>query len=547
MPARLACLLLIALGVLCRPPEARGQPTNLSGTASWTQECRELVCDFVRKTYHMEIAAAPQAYPTQTTAAGELNAEFVNRLNLVVALWQAHPEGGAQGGGRNIGLRPGDGGLRQAEDQRRIFRRGRTLRPGGDPNNHADYRETGPVVTGAWTSWHQVGLAADMTLYQNGAYVPDVSPGPGRPGPQQVFVDGPAWAQARQLGMDMGMWPGAHFRRADPAHLEWHPKYSAVWNDVLDFIQDHPGTQEGAAAADIDAGYDWTIPSTVHYFVEDHGKPGHHEVTDLVARDGWLCVQAYRILYHGDQAASWAGIWVTLDPPLPLFPAYMPVHRVDLSSGSDPRDSRWRRESSFTLHAYRQDVAGGKVTGRFYVQQSGSAKFDLFLTMEDLLKTANTEWAMRAAAPQLAAFRTNDVYSLLANLRLADGPEQAVSGREPTFTTLVRQVDEDGYTSDSNEACPFYLGGSFGLGMAWNRENANIGFLQKDAQGRFALPVAESRAGDGTVARLSGTVPPGAWDEAQWPAMPPPNPRPSSSPSPTATPTPSRGDGFLQP
>ncbi|MEW6278843.1 MAG: hypothetical protein AB1758_09490 [Candidatus Eremiobacterota bacterium] len=534
-----------------------GQAGLLSGRASWSPE---LLQEYVRKRYQVSIPARPAPFPNEAML-DELNPEFALRLRALKAFHQA------DGGTPNVGLVAGTGGLRSAQDQRRIYaicRRKRSVFVNGfltpldgsrkehwedipesertDQNcpRHADGTR-GPA-TRAWVSWHQLGVAADFAV-------------PTRSESSSSF--GRTMQLAGDLGMIYGGWwgrvpgrwaggdpegcvvapRGQTTRREgtgtwipeqlgwDPGHVEWHPKL----NDP-----ERLAGQSGTAlrADQVDAGYDWKIPGSVYLYQARPSEPGSLHVVELTVRNNWLCASRWRAL-QGDPATTWSGTWARFDPPLPLFPAYIPTDTLARTEGVYPEDLQHRTTVQVQLEGYSQSHDGVSIVQKHHLRQTGRVEYVPFLQVEDMLKVAGRLYATRSPdAQRYVNFRNLYAYTLHATQSALRIP----------VDTPMRTVDADGYTRDATVQVPCHAE-SVGVVMVWDRERGRVGLLQNPEEGALDLGPTQQHA-DGTVSTLSAGLPPGAWEQADPPAWTPANPRPDAGPSPTTSPTPPGSDFF---
>jgi len=501
----------------------------IGGTATWDIE---LVREYIKKQHEVDMAAEPQPYPGQAMLA-QVNPEFALRINALMAVYQAH-------GGTDLGLVPRTGGLRTAQQQADLYRKCRRIQTGangqpvGDGSQKAHYEvipqaqrtaancPDGDTVTALWVGWHNLGVAVDFGVFQNGKYVND-------PLPQTE-----AWRYMVDAGADLGLVWGGWFPW-DPAHFEWHPKLTGP--------ETVPGEVSGTALRDdqVHPGYLWQLAETVFQWSHDPANP---QSDTLWARqfgvDGnWVVLKKQRTI-AGRQDGEWSGTWASFDPPIRLFPAYIPTVALSRNESTWPDDAKWRGQSQVTTRShYRHVSSDGSISTQDF-EESGRFIYRPDLRMTDLQKEAIAAIGQHTGmAPQYTWLKDNSVYSI--ELRVE--PVEAGEASMQTITLRNRDQDSDGYTDDASSEREGWLQPSIYLPFSWNRDTGQVGLQDKwmwvDHIESVFRPREKSVGDAGQVLVVSGQLPDGAWDQEEPTSWPEENPKPDGHVEPT--------DGFLRP
>ena len=544
-----ACLLLACALSLSAPSLA-----DIQGKAQWDPDS---VQRYFKHSKKLDISAGPGSYPNRDMLS-KVNAEFAKRVDVLVALY--HAGGGAQ----PIGIVSRTGALREAQSQQDLYKQCRRPPPGGDANTDVshwvyDKRKpgTGPPanwpssdpdkgvfvksdtcpngapVTWETVSWHNVGLAVDFGQYKT-CMAKKTKKNP-NPTPTACYDNGDTFLH--QAGWDrvldgmegLGLISGGSF--GDPAHLDWHPS----------LLKPEQAGASGTAATNVNPGYAWHFPDAIYVYRPGQARGSTLDVyqfgsaTDDLNRT-WLTVRSKRQIVtfsNGD----WAGTWVTYDPPVHLFPAYIPT--VNLAS----YEPRYRAASSVTVKTYSL-ADGGKA--EVWREEDGGLDYYPEFEIDDLQKIANLliGRSRMIASPTCAAkmavllmyfpgqcgtavylnaitpYRITNLHSYY-NVKTSTTPV----GAGPPVTRRWREVHRrpDNTTNTivgDNQNATWQLGGislwdSCGC-FGWNRETGDVGqWLSVPAKG--ATQQLQSTAGGETISRQ---LPAGAVDKTGPPSWP---------------------------
>jgi len=583
------------------PPKTGGKPGSggsgapddsasgpLSGTASWDAE---IVKEFCKKNYHIDLADEVRSFPG-LAMLDKVNPEFATRIKTLMRIYQA-------AGGSTIGIVPRSGGLRSAEDQLNDFTKGRSLKTGGfdvpagngshgedwyydktadhskdlyadftdtktKKTTHALVRRAGEFlgkdkdhnkiygkVTDVWIGWHNFGVAVDFGEFLAGKYDPNLPLGATMAG---------AWGRAMieatgDLGLGWGGWWDDSLN--DPAHVEWHPRLHDVKHT----------SKPGHALRDdqIDASYRWRIPETIYVWTGADGgmKPQNLQVLHLVRDGQWIALDRERRIV-GRQDGDWTGTWTRYDPPVHLFPTYLPVRRLSRDLGD--ADIGFRIKSNVTRETFSLGHdSDGKIVKQ-HVQSSGTAHLcpNLRITNWELesfgimvrtkprtklpsadLKKSNPQFYQQLsdACAQEAAIHAQgllkygrlidrSVYELELQLAPINGGEASKS----TVTTKGQRVDGDGTTDEYESQVETWIGG-VNLRLAWDRDKGKVGFAVGPDPGSSTGAAAKGKPdapgvydlrdrniwNDGTYTIVSDKLPHDAWDVQSPPPRDPVN------------------------
>jgi hypothetical protein len=583
------CLLAIASylrllgGVTPASAAPSGGSGGLSGTASWPME---LVREYVKKEYQVDVPLQPAPWRNQDMAA-RLNGEFVKRLNAVMAIYQA------LGGDTNLGIEFPLGGLRSAQEQIDLFKECRRIRvelhqlgdgrlsqqPVGDGSKESDWEEIpraertseglqsslahiigagttrfekhGPpadcgvkwakkmpngdvvqytlgTVTELWVGWHNLGLAADLTevlvdkngkIYQNG------------------LASNHAWNKLTTIFGDLGMtwggwWPW------DPDHVEFHPQMFSV-KSAGTVGQPLPDSQ-------LRTQYTWKLPATVFSYAVEKGNPKGDSLrvyTFGTKDDGTITLKALRTI-TGEQGGQWSGRWVTFDPPIPLFPAYIPTIRLDRNSKRHPEDVKFDPDTTVTWYSYDKTYSSDGKPSFDWRRDVGKVHYKLDLEMWNRQFEANRAYGMsvpyfKRNSPHPEYDRIRKLWHYLVHTSVYDLRFQVLGEGQANHRTGRRSMP-DGYTEDWDIAS---LASDLSIGaieFGWDRDGGKVGTAEVtswEQKGEYLLTEASPTLPPLTV---SDKLPAGAWD------MPEPMPEPQANPKPKDKPKSNEG-GFFRP
>jgi hypothetical protein len=515
--------------------------STLSGTPQWDIN---LVKEYCNKEYKIQIADHPRPYP-HSGDLSNVTSELRKRVDALVSIYQGF------GGVEDIGIVPGSGALRGPEQQKQIYLVCRRLLNGPDGHqlsglNVGDYVDRqGPdrncincrcgndhvphPATHTLHSWHEFGLAADFGHFDHGTYRND-----------SAFVGTQEWAKTVVAACDLGMipgfwWPG---EQNDPAHFEWHPQLDGQSNTL-------PNPGHALPDNSLHPGYKWKLPDTLYVWrksksnedtnwlqVYDFGKSG----------DTWITLKSLRTITGKGPDGSWNGTWVSFEPPIKLFPAYIPSISLRRNESSFPEDQQYRGSTHLTMHIYKQVIS----TNSHYREQKlqeGTWTYKPSITLHNMLIEATKKTAQEDPEKELfAPLRQDYIYTVHANVN-------GVSGAGGDFQRSWRTEGSNGYTTDGHGV----VHGSTSVephayvDFGWNRDTGAVGspdtVEQVDGAKHHTYSLsANNRNQSDHVMTYSDTLPAGAFDVPQPKQDIPNNPKP---PAPHSAPSqPHRWDGW---
>jgi len=547
LTTRLLALALVLILPPATQPEDGGGAQMLSGTVAWDMD---LFREYAKQTYQLDVAASPAPFPGQDLLK-HVNAEFATRVMALMAVYQA-------AGGKEAGIVPRTGGLRTAKMQRDLYAMGRKQKPNttGNEEGHWEDVDDSKIVTSTLVSWHNFGVAVDLCAYEGGK--PKVVTIGGIA--QQTLPSDTAWMQTTiQVAGDMGVvWGGWWDGAFDPAHVEWHPEL---------FDPDSVATS-GVALTDeqVKPGYVWKIPAEIYVFrgkPDDPAAPQSLDVLELGVDGKWIVLKKRRQIDHRSEM-NWDGQWFMYDPPLRIFPVYIPTRELMLEGLDNPR---YAMNSKVTLVSYQQTGTGTVRKARG--EERGKAHVALSLTMKDYRMEGNyavLQNTPRSPRKPPASLKKSDpkLYAQLAvqyqmvrdeekkvqqevraryanmlatsvyDITVSVAPIDAGAGSEEKITGRYQQVDKDGFTveTDNEREGMMPTGGHIAVVIAWDRDNGVVGVGNLDVwteSAQKALEVKSVRCGEGEAWRciwVSGTLPKFAKDHTEPPGWAASNPKP---------------------
>lgn len=476
-----ACGFLLALGAAGGPCRAQDGEL-LQGTARWDLD---LVRDYFRQSQGIELPAEPTF--VNSGMLSRVNPEFAHRVRVLLAVYEAQ-------GGRSdaaIGLIRDTGGLRDAALQRRLWSLGRRIRleprlfegmfltmPAGDGSrpdhwelipvaernakNSGEFRERGRTtygpVTNAWISYHNLGLAVDVGVARNAAF-------------RKVTQ------AAADLGMIWGGWFGSRPEEVervcllgrdpsyagrsetpgwDEGHFEWHP-------GVRDAAALEGSMGKALGTDQLHTGYAWKLPATI--YVRPSGSRGRTLfVHQLGADASWIVLRRMRMV-TGDPAGQWSGAWYTYDPPVRLFPVYIPT--ITLSSprsGAEPP----AMTTTIRMKLYNRIVASNGQVSFQHFDYEGACEYRPDYRLNNWENFAvQYGWRKDPGWERFRRFRDTSEYDVSTSISLRSVQPVTVQSRD---------VDADGYTSDHDGTLAAGTWRSnVSLSCAWNRDRGKIG------------------------------------------------------------------------
>ncbi|HLW47866.1 MAG TPA: M15 family metallopeptidase [bacterium] len=514
----------------------------------------------------------------------DLNQEFAKRLNVLMAVYQASGGDKRPSVVEPLGITEGDGGLRSSDKQHELYKECRRLKTGangkpvGDGSKPEDWEEVPPTervgdptgqklvpyaapgvpafgwtlqptggkknchlfeevkvgniiyeivgpVTWTWDSWHNFGLAVDLAERIQVAgqkEPPRALPGDPKGGPGGGDA-GRAWNNVYLAAEAFGMVLGARWDKdRDPGHFEWHPK--------LHHIKPAPGTSGKALGPDkVDAGYSWKIPQKI-YEANSSGLTvasvsiGALRVFELVEDRGWIAVRGEHYL-TGEKDKAWTGSWLTFDPPIRLFPAFIPTDQLSLSGDADPR---WQGITTVTRVHYEFNAHPSAIN---YYKDQVRVSYSIVATVHDFLKEADAHDPAHHPSEAARYKRVWDHYVYAVYGRagiLADAKGQRQH----------RQVSGGCSFDDKGEAA--YRRGDplvWDLHLAWNRDTGAVGGWVGNV-GSGNQPVYDIVPDVGKGDSVYGALPQGAWDIPTAPPLPTASPCRTPPPPPPSPPSP---------
>jgi hypothetical protein len=387
------------------------------------------------------------------------------------------------------------------------------------------YEFMGPV-TWVWQSYHNLGLAVDLVERirdpDNKQKTKEALPNNPEGGTGQGFHEATmAWYNLLRAAEALGMRAGIYWRgeQNDPAHYEWHPKIHDINNAPA------PKTPGKALNDDqVDAGYAWKIPQKL-YVTSSIGLSQASidlatTVFELVEDHGWIAIIRYHSV-RGVKDKQWSGHWVTFDPPVRLFPAYIPTVYLKLGGRDEPK---WYGVTTMTEVSYHQNQQNGDY--KSYSQTQGRIPYFIEGRMTDLLKKGDVATNQNNDKSNLALYsrvRDHYVYEVQAAVRIREDAKWQSQGRQVFGCGSGRDEKSEGFYRTGNNLMPE-------LHLGWDRDSGTVGYAVANV-GSAPIDIVQN-----PVETVSGNLPQGAWDSPVPPGPPawaPPCPAPpKSSPCP---------------
>lgn len=521
MAAGMVIASLAAGGALGAPDAPPASAPMLQGEAKWSME---LLVDFFKKEKKLTVPLEPSGFPEQAML-GQLNQEFAKRLRAMLAVYEAR-------GGKSLGIVPETGGLRRASGQQALYKKGRRIlqKPDGTPvgdgrsEKHWGPR-TGPgIVTNVWVSWHNLGLAVDFGIFNARGRCLNVDP-------FNTTLAGLVSLEAMKTlasedAQDLGLIFGRNWEGEDPPHVEWHPRLRNPAKVAAD-----SRLADNTALQNIDVGYKWKIPSTIYTAALDSSRPERSELTvhELTADGDWICLKKLRRISR-EQNDKWRGTWLTYDPPVKLFPAYIPTRTYAISERQWPQeDLRWRGKTNVVIRAYLQDPSAGII--RTHREEKGIMHYMPHLSMEDWQKTLDLDLGLKTPTQRYTLQEDNypSVWnaSIYKIKRAGFTHIQAGDASRERIARKWQHIFEDG-TQETSSPIDGFIGGDAGITIDWNRDSGKVGQVSRRAENPDVVDLLD-RIGSpsGPVMIYSGTLPPGAFDQPTPPDFEAPKKRPS--------------------
>lgn len=513
----------------------------IEGTAAWNME---MVREYYKREYQLDVKADPDAFPRQEML-DRMNPDFKNRFMAAMSIYQSM-------GGGELGILPGPGGLRTAQSQIDLFKKCRRVKKGtagkGSERGHWEEIPAGErtaancpdgVVTGSWDGWHVYGMAADVAWFRNGVFTRSESGIGNALVPNFASpLHGNKWHLTTDMVGDLGLCPGLWWseRKKDKPHLELHPRLShAPFPENANLPRLQAGVAGTALTNDqIEAGYKWKIPEKVfmrRYNVNNPRLTQYLTVYEFIERQNWIYLKKMRTVRIAG-TGEWLGSWMTFEPEIKLFPAWIPTPRFDRDEKHWPDDVRWRGETSVVNEWYFHTVdSGGKVsTDRR--QMTSIARYYPDLKVKDRQKEADLKfWRDAHAKEQWADLQKTSIYDVEVSINALKAGEASME----TIMVKGRQTDPEGYTrNDWTKADEGFFETGIGLYFGWNRDTGEVGVHDvtdvDDLVTVFSLkPLRCSESGECTV--VSSELPRGAFDKETPPDWPPVRKRPPFKPN----------------
>lgn len=540
--AALQGLVLIAcVAVVTSPGLANGM---LHGEAQWDPAAVQL---FFKHLDNLDISAGPGNYPKREMLA-KVNAEFAKRVDVLMAVFRA-------AGGKNVGIVPKTGALRDLSDQIKIWKHCRRPPPGGtqasapatwvpdvyddkgqpttDPpppgvKAHFQVSASCPLAAdkshGLWTrviegSWHNVGLAVDFGQFTAAEkYTGTLQ-----------FLNEAAWGKVWTAMRDLGMLSGEYFKDPDHPHVEWHPGL---------FKAEEAGAL-GAAATNLKSGYAWQFPSTVYSWNPDPQNPanGQLKVIDFGSDGNWITVKDSRTITTGDNG-EWSGTWVTYNPAVKVFPTYISTWNwQNWDAGYQAVTTVEERSYGRTRASSPYVNTPNTLVHESWTDEKGSLEyypsFDIVDRQNEADVAINT--AKHYGTPSQAyknVFKTWKILSANSYYDVSFGANWKGSGYPSTFKAhaVTHGFEKDGsdYSPSDTETTRQGVqlgaaGTGYSLGLGWSRETGDVGqFIGPSGTGPYTLKATRQMAGK-TQAYwpvMSSKLPAGAKDQTAPPSWP---------------------------
>ncbi len=375
-----------------------------------------------------------------------------------------------------------------------------------------------------------LGLAADLTetlvnnqgqIYQNG------------------LPTNAAWLKLTTIFGDLGLTYGGWWPW-DPDHIEFHPQMAGPGN-FGQSGQPLPDSQ-------LRTGYNWKIPSSIFVYKVNMANPRADVliVFDLKEDGGYIFLSGCRLLEGERDVRPWSAHWMTFDPPIPLFPAYIPTIHLWRNSARWPQDTKWDSDTKVELYSYSESLDSRAKKFSEWSHAVGQAHYRLDMRIWNRQYEANIAYGHSVPLKDTNEAEYHRIRQLWQYLDKTSVYDIDVSVEEQNMsdaTVEQRKVDPEGYTQDGNTTGKMYLRVPT-LAFAWDRDKGNVGAGNVTAapqKGTYILTdhIMTQRRALSTV-YVSDGLPPGAWDLQQPVPEPPANSRSKDQKK-------SRGGGFLRP
>ena len=331
----------------------------------------------------------------------------------------------------------------------------------------------------------------------------------------------------------LGMISGRTFTFHDLGHVEWRP-----------FLSKAQGSgPSGQALANINAGYKWKFPRTVYVWSPPvkNSPDGQSLIVYIfvsVKDDhdrSWIALQSERTI-GGFPPNNWAGSWVTYNPPVWLFPAYIPTESLM------NYDKLYRAVSSVVQKKYEAGSSPNGNSSKSWTESQGSLEYFPAFGIDDNKLQANVEYGFAghllskncgesqcgAAAynkriAMYTAMHQHSYYFIYRAATQTVGPGHEVTNR---WKNINHDPQNGDHIYEGNNSVQNSQLGSVSLISltGWNRDTGAVGFMDVSCTKPY---VKEVRAKMTCVAQPNGfnvttssKLPAGAIDEPQPPSWP---------------------------
>jgi hypothetical protein len=502
------------------PPASPPGGNLLTDKAVWDPSLFRAYC---KLNYKVDVANSPNAFQGQELITSKFNPEFVKRLYAMIAFYQAE-------GYNDVGIVPGEGAFRSLEDQHKLYKIGRVQKPNTTGNQASDWSPVPGAKrkTEVRIGWHNFGLATDLCEY-SGSNPTVVVVNTATKEFGITLPDTLEYILAFQdVSAELGfIWGGWYRSLPDHFHYEWHPGRHDCENYGAGGVPD-------PQFSDL---YTSKIPQTLYYWSGDKQSPDANvqtlHVITVKYDNHWITVEAERTIER-TKDGSWSGRWTTYNPPARVFPGWVPTRDFDIGQNAYAHEQGDYVQQNYaftttihtTSYGYRV-VDKSKQFGSMDSTVQFCPQCEVFdwetKATQDIFAHNYPKATYDQACAMYAAVRYTSTYDVDLGVSAVNPPGGNL------VTTRGMNQDKDGYTyGDPTKAIKHNVipAGPY-MRFAWVRATGQVGLSLFDHFRHFVpVKVTSLYVEPHLFQMVSGTLPPGAFDQLAWPPWPSPNPRP---------------------
>jgi hypothetical protein len=507
------------------PPASPPGGNLLTDKAQWDPSLFRAYC---KLDYKLDVTDSPKSFQGQELITSKFNPEFVKRLYAMIAFYQAE-------GKNDMGIVPGDGAFRSPDEQHKLYKIGRITKDGAkdsdDPNDWGVPDPPGKIKprTQNWIGWHNFGLATDLCQYSGSTPTVVVV----NPSTKEMGITLPGTAEYllafQEVGPQLGfIWGGWYRSLVDRFHYEWHPGRHDCENYGASGVPD-------PQFSDL---YTSKIPQTIYSWTGDKQSPDANvqtlHVLTVKYDNHWIAVEAERTIVR-TKDGSWTGRWTTYDPPARVFPGWVPTRNFDIGQNAYAH----KQGDDFVRQNYAYTTTIHTSSYGYRVVDNSKQFGSLDSTVQFCPDCQIFDWEIKATqdiflhnyskatydqtCAMYAAVRYTSTYDVDLGVSAVNPPGGNV------VTAHGMNQDKDGYTyGDPSKAIQHNVtpAGPY-MRFAWVRATGQVGLSLFDHI-RYYVPVQVTSlyVEPHLFQMVSGTLPPGAFDQPASPPWPSPNPRP---------------------